>query len=114
MTFHKTALEFNQLVSQQKFIEALKFYDNNIVSTDNLNSPVIGIASLETKTKDFIENATIETIEIVSLLSENNLSATNWYYAYEHKSLGKFSGHRFSVQRWKNNKIIQENHFYNE
>ncbi|MBS1507803.1 MAG: hypothetical protein JSS79_14265 [Bacteroidetes bacterium] len=114
MTFHKTALEFNQLVSQQKFIEALKFYDNNIVSTDNLHSPVIGISSLETKTKDFIENAIIETIEIVSLLSENNLSATNFYYAYEHKSLGKFRGHRFSVQRWKNNKIIQENHFYNE
>lgn len=114
MTFHKTALAFNQLVSQQKFIEALKFYDDNVVSTDNLNPPVIGLSSLEAKTIDFIENAKIETIEIVSLLSENNLSATNWYYAYEHKTLGKFSGHRFSVQRWKDNKIIQENHFYNE
>lgn len=113
-TFHKTVLEFNQLITQYRFIEALSFYDKEIISTDNLSSPIVGISSLQKKTKDFIENAKIEAIEVVSLLSEDNLSATNWYYDYEHKTLGKFSGHRFSVQRWKNNKIIQENHFYNE
>jgi hypothetical protein len=113
-TFHKIVLEFNQLISQHKFIEALSFYDNEIISTDNLNPPVKGITALENKTKDFIENATIEAIEVVSLFSEDNLSATNWYYAYEHKKLGKINGHRFSVQRWKDNKVIQENHFYNE
>lgn len=113
-TFHKIVLEFNRLLSQQKFVEALDFYDNEVVSTDNLNSPVIGKSSLRTQMEDFIENATIEAIEVVSLISEDNLSATNWYYAFEHKRLGKVNGHRFSVQRWKNNKIIQENHFYNE
>lgn len=104
---------YNKL-SYQKFIEVLDFYDSEIVSIDNLNAPVIGIAALEARTKDFIENATIEAIEVVSLLSGDNLSATNWYYAYEHKKFGKINGHRFSVQRLKNNKIIQGNHFYNE
>lgn len=113
-SFNKMVLEFNSLLSEQKYMEALEFYDSEIVSTDNLNSPVIGILSLITKTEDFIKNVTINTVEVVSLIMENNLSATNWYYAYEHKKFGKVNGHRFSVQRWENNKIIQENHFFSD
>lgn len=113
-SFNKIVVEFNSLLSQQKYIEALLFYDNEIVSTDNLSSPVTGIASLKIKTEDFISNARIDTVEVISLIIENNLSATNWYYAFEHKKYGKINGHRFSVQRWRGNKIIQENHFYNE
>lgn len=113
-SFNKIVLEFNSLLSQQKYIEALNFYDSEIVSIDNLDLPVTGISSLKMKTEDFIQNARIDTVEVVSLIMENNLSATNWYYAFEHKKYGKVNGHRFSVQRWKGNKIIQENHFYSE
>lgn len=113
-SFHKTVVEFNRLLTQHKFLETLAFYDDEIISTDNLNPPVIGIAALKEKTERFIENATIEAIEIVSLLSEDNLSVTNWWYSFTDNKIGKVAGHRFSVQRWKNNKIIQENHFYNE
>lgn len=111
-TFHKMVLEFNRLLSHQKFIEALDFYDDDVVASDNLNASVKGKSSLRKQMEDFIENATIEAIEVVSLSSEDNLSFTNWYYSFEHKIQGRFSGHRFSVQRWKNNKIIQEHHFY--
>lgn len=113
-TFHKIVLEFNSLVTQHKLTESLDFYDQDIVSTENLDQPVMGIDALRKKTEDFLNNATIESIEVVSLLSEENLSVTNWWYAYTHKELGKVAGHRISVQRWKNNKIIQESHFYNE
>ena len=113
-SFHKVVLEFNQLLTQHKLLESLDFYDTEIISTDNLNQPVKGISALKEKTEDFIENAAIDAMEVVSLLSEDNLSVTNWWYAYTHKKLGKTAGHRFSVQRWKNNKIIQENHFYIE
>lgn len=114
VTFHKTVLEFNSLISQQKFIESLSFYDDGVVVADNLNAPINGKALLQKQIEEFVEGATIEAIEVVSLSSEEDLSFTNWYYSFGHTSLGKFSGHRFSVQRWKNNKIIQEHHFYNE
>lgn len=48
------------------------------------------------------------------MLIENNLSATNWYYAFEHKESGSVNRHQLSVQRWKDDKIVQENHFYYE
>ena len=114
MSFHKVVLAFNSLLTQHKLLEALDFYDSEIIAADNLHQPVAGLAALKEKTADFIENTTIEAMEVVSLLSEENLSVTNWWVAYTHKKFGRVAGHRFSVQRWKDNKIIQENHFYVE
>ncbi len=113
-SFHKVVLEFNSMLTQHKLMESLVFYDDEVVSTANLNQPIVGMSALKEKTEEFMRNATIDAIEVVSLLSEENLSVTNWWYAFTHKKLGKVAGHRFSVQRWKNNKIIQENHFYIE
>jgi hypothetical protein len=48
-SFNKIVLEFNSLLSQQKYMEALDFYDSEIVSTDNLNPPVIGISFVPTE-----------------------------------------------------------------
>lgn len=113
-SFHKTVIEFNRLLTQHKFLESLDFYDAEVVTTENLLPPTVGIVALQQKTQQFLKDSTIESIEVVSLLSEDNLSVTNWWYSFTDKNLGKIAGHRFSVQRWKNNKIIQENHFYAE
>ncbi len=45
-TFHKIVLEFNSLVTQHKLVESLDFYDQDIVSTENMDQPVIGINAL--------------------------------------------------------------------
>lgn len=112
--FSDIVLAFNSLVQQNKFIEALdKFYTDDVVSTDNLNPPNIGITALRKEVENFIENATIEKVELVTLIIKNDLSVTNWYYKFDHKKFGKIDTHQLSVQRWKNNKIIQEHHFYN-
>ena len=113
-TFHKVVLDFNQLVAQHQFLEALDYYHEEVTSADNLQPAIKGLAALQQKTQEFVENASIESMEVVSLLSEDNLSVTNWWFAFTHKTLGSLSGHRISVQRWKDNKIIQEHHFYNE
>ena len=114
MTFHKIALEFNSLIAHRQFMETLDYYDEDVMVADNLDNPVVGKAAWRTRVQDFADNASINTIEVVSMSSEENLSFTNWYYSFEHPRLGKFSGHRFSVQRWRDGKIIQENHFYQE
>ncbi len=113
-TFNGTVVAFNLLIQQNNFIDALhRFYDDEVVSADNLNPPHVGKAALKAEVENFMANATIHKIELVSVMIENNLSVTNWYYNFDPKKLGEISAHQLSVQRWKNNKIIQENHFYN-
>ncbi len=113
-SFNDIVLAFNLLVQQNKFIEALgTFYDEQVVSTDNLNPPNEGKTALLTEVENFIANATIEKVELVSIIIEDNLSVSNWHYVFDHKKFGRINTHQLSVQRWKSNKIIQENHFYN-
>ena len=110
-TFHKTVLTFNSLIAEQKFREALDFYDDDIVVADNLEAPVRGKAALRKQVDDFAENASVEAIEVVSLSSEDDISFTNWYFSFNHKTKGPFSGHRFSVQRWTNKKLSRSTIF---
>jgi hypothetical protein len=106
-------MEFNSYIHDKKFLDALdKFYHPEVVSAVNEKAPVVGIDNLRNAVGQFMENAHFHKIEIVSLLIENNLSVTNWYYSFEHKQYGAIDHHQFSVQRWKDNTIIQEQHFY--
>jgi len=112
-SFNATVMEFNRMLAERKFVEVLDhFYAPGVVAAHNLEPAVVGIEALRAKTKEFVENVTIEVAELVSLVIEHDLSVTNWYYSYDHKTTGKVSGHRLSVQRWENNEIVQENHFY--
>ncbi|MET0243929.1 MAG: nuclear transport factor 2 family protein [Flavitalea sp.] len=112
---NEVVMQFNELIHQQKFLEAIdQFYHPDVISGDNSNPPIIGTEKLKASVQHFIENATIHKIEIVSLLIEKDLSVTNWFYAFDHKDLGSAEHHQFSMQRWKDNKIVQEQHFYAE
>jgi len=114
-TLNSTVVAFNSLIQQNKFKEALdEFYADEVVFTTNLNSPAIGIAAFRTVVEEFMQNAKIEKVELVSLMMEKDLSVTNWYCALDHKKFGSIDMHQLSVQRWKDNKIIQENHFYSD
>lgn len=111
--FNDTVLAFNAFIQQNKFIEALDtFYDEQIVSTDNLNAPNVGKAALLTEVKSFMSMASIEKVALVSLIIEDNLSVSNWHYKFSHKTFGLIDTHQISVQRWRSGKIFQEHHFY--
>lgn len=112
--FSDTVKEFNALVQQYKFIEALeKFYDQDIISTDNANEPTKGIEQFRKAVEKFIDNTEVEKLELLSTIVENNLSVAHWHYVFTHKLFGRLDYKQISVQRWKDNKIIQENHFFN-
>lgn len=113
--FNETVLAFNALIQQNEFMEALdRYYDEGVVSTDNLHPPHVGKAALVAEVNHFLENATIKKVELVSIIIEDNLTVSNWYYVFDHQMFGKIDTHQLSVQRWKSGKIIQENHFYNQ
>ncbi|MGM8363808.1 nuclear transport factor 2 family protein [Flavobacterium sp. ARAG 55.4] len=112
--FKDTVEEFNSLVQQYKFIEAVdKFYDQNIISTDNGNEPTRGIEDFRKAVENFITNSKVEKIELLSTIIEENLSVAHWHYIFTNKTFGRLDYKQISVQRWKDGKIIQENHFYN-
>jgi len=112
-SFNSTVVAFNHLILEKKFKEALdEFYADDVIFTINLNPPIVGTPALRVAVDEFLQNTVIEKIELVSLMIEENLSVTNWYRALEHKKFGRMARHQLSVQRWKNNKIIQENLFY--
>lgn len=112
-SFNEIVMEFNSYVHHQKLLEALdRFYHSEVVSADNDKLPIVGLDNLRSEVKMFMDNTQFHKIELVSLLIENNLSVTNWYYSLDHKQIGHIDHHQFSVQRWRDNKIIQEHHMY--
>ncbi|ADQ16697.1 hypothetical protein Lbys_0961 [Leadbetterella byssophila DSM 17132] len=113
-TFTETVKEFNSLVQQYKFIEAVdKFYDQDIISTDNSNEPTKGMENFRKEVENFISNSEVEKLELLSTIVEENLSVAHWHYIFTNKMFGRLDYKQISVQRWRNGKIIQENHFYN-
>jgi hypothetical protein len=113
-TFNKTVNEFFILVQQYKFLDAVdKFYDPNIISADNAGEPIKGIEKLRQSVKDFVASTEMNKIELLSSMVSDNLSVAHWHYMFTHNKFGKLDYKQISVQRWKDGKIIQENHFYN-
>jgi len=113
-TFKETVNEFYALLQQHNFIEALdRFYDDNVITTDNTNEPTRGIENVRKSVEDFIANTEIKKIQLEETILEENISAGKWHYIFTNKKFGSLDYKQISVQRWKDGKIIQENHFYN-
>lgn len=111
--FKETANEFYSLIQQYKFMEALeKFYDDNIITTDNSNESTRGIEAVRKSVEKFIANTEVKKIELQETIFEDNISAGKWHYIFTNKEFGSLDYKQISVQRWKDGKIIQENHFY--
>ncbi len=114
VNFTEKVKEFNSLVQQCKFLEAVdKFYSQDIISRDNVNEATIGMADFRKAVENFISNSEVEKLELLSTIVEENLSVAHWHYIFTNKTFGKLDYKQISVQRWKDGKIIQENHFYN-
>lgn len=112
-TFNNTVVAYNSLIQQQKFKEALHgFYADEVVFSVNSHQPCSGTDAYGALIEDFLQSIKIEALELVSLTIEKNLSVTNWYCAFHHKKFGSGDMHYLSVHRWKDNKIVQHNIFY--
>lgn len=113
-TFKDKVQEFFSLVQRYEFMEAVdRFYDENIISTDNNNEPVTGMENFRKRVEHFVENTEVEKLELLSSIIGDNLSASHWHYVFTNNTFGRMDYKQISVQRWKDGKIVQENHFYN-
>ena len=112
--FKDNVQKFFSLVQHYQFVDAVdKFYDENIISTDNNDEPVKGKENFKNRVSHFVDNTEMEKLEMLSSVIGDDLSAAHWHYVFTNKMYGKMDYKQMSVQRWKNGKIVQENHFYN-
>ena len=98
--------ELNLLVQQFKYEEALdKFYDENIVTQENEEPPILGLAAYRKAGKKFTEAISNYSAEPKNVIISDQMSVVEWQYKFDHKRAGKWNRRQLSVQRWKNGKI---------
>lgn len=112
----KNINELIALIVQYKYAEALdKFYDENIITHENEDTPVIGLAAYKKRAEEiFYNNVSNYSAELKNIIISDDLSATEWHYRFDHKIWGHWDKIQLSVQRWKDGKIIHERHHYNK
>lgn len=107
--------ELNSLIVQYHYDAALeKFYDENIITHENENPPIIGLAAYkEAARKVFFDNVSNYSAELLNtLIVDDCITACQWHYVFDHKIWGHWDKEQLSVQKWKDGKIIHERHYY--
>lgn len=105
--------DLSQLIIQLKYFEAFdKFYDENIVTHENENPPLTGLAAYKDAAKAFLENISNYKAVPKSFIVVDNISVCEWHYIFDHAKFGHWDKVQLSVQRWKDGKIIFERHYY--
>ncbi len=106
--------ELNSLIREFKYPEALdKFYDENIVTQENEEAPIIGLDAYREAGKKFTEAISNYWAEPQSIILSDNMSVVEWHYKFDHAMAGKWDRLQVSVQRWKDGKIVHERHHWN-
>ncbi len=100
-------------MEQNKLIEAMdKFYDENIVKYENEGPPIKGLKTYRQEVQDFINNTTGYFAEVKNVIASDDITVTEWHYKYYNKDIGLLDYNQVTFQKWKNDKIIHERHYY--
>ena len=112
--FNENVIEFNRLVSTNQFIEAIdKFYSDQIIASDNGGEPTKGIVAYKEATDRFIKETTNLKSELLNIIISENMSVSERHYTFDHTKIGHWDSKQISVQKWKDDKILFEHHFFN-
>lgn len=104
----------NLLIQQFKYPEALDlFYDENIITQENEETPIKGLAAYREAGKKFMDAISNYSAEVKSIIISDDMSVVEWHYQFDHTMAGKWDRLQISVQRWKDGKIIHERHHWN-
>ena len=105
--------ELNSLIKELKYSEAFdKFYDEDVVTCENENPPIKGLASYREAGKSFLANISNYSAELKNVVISDDMSVTEWRYIFDHTMAGHWDFVQLSLQRWKNEKIVHERHHY--
>jgi len=107
--------ELNGMILNGQILEAFeKFYADDVVMQDNDYPARIG----KTENREF-EKAFVNGLQefrgakVLNTVVSDGVAAIEWWFDYTHKDFGERNYRQLSVQRWKDDKIVEEKFYYN-
>ena len=105
----------NDMILQGKALEAFEqYYHDDVVMQENENPKVIGKEANRKREEEFFGGITeFRSAKVLNVtIGEDNTTMVEWYMDYTHKDWGIKNGAQVAVQKWKDNKIINEKFYY--
>jgi hypothetical protein len=105
--------ELNQLIKEFRYEEALdKLYAENVITCENEEPPILGLEAYKNRAKVFLPGISNYSAELKNVIVSDGISAVQWHYSFDSNLSGHWDKEQISVQRWLNNKIVHERHYY--
>ena len=104
----------NSLIIEGKAMEAFdKYYDDNVIMQENENPPIIGKEENRKRELDFFDSLEkFHKAEIKSSAIGDETTMVEWVFDITPKGMPQTEMKQVAVQKWKNNKIINEKFYY--
>lgn len=107
--------ELNQMILEGKILDAFeKFYADDIVMQDNNYPQRVGKDENRVYEEAFVNGLTeFRGARVENILISDGIAVIEWWFDYTHKDYGVRNYKQVSVQRWKDDKIVEEKFYYN-
>lgn len=107
--------ELNHMILDGKILDAFeKFYADDIVMQDNNYPQRVGKDENRSYEEAFVAGLTeFRGAEVKNVLISDGISVVEWWFDYTHKDYGVRNYIQVCVQRWKDDKIVEEKFYYN-
>ncbi len=107
--------ELNQMILDGKILDAFeKFYADDIVMQDNNYPQRVGKDENRTYEEAFVNGLTeFRGARVENVLISDGIVIVEWWFDYTHKDYGVRNYKQICVQRWKDDKIVEEKFYYN-
>lgn len=105
--------ELNALVSLFRFAEALeKVYSKIVICYENETLTADKLENHLSNGKKYLDSISNNKAILKNSIISGNLSVSHWHYVFDHTQWGHWDCEQITVQRWKEGKIIEERHYY--
>jgi len=107
--------ELNQMILDGKILDAFeKFYADDVVMQDNNYPQRVGKDENRSYEEGFVNGLTeFRGAKVKNVLISDGIAVVEWWFDYTHKDFGVRNYNQVSVQRWKDDKIVEEKFYYN-
>ena len=107
--------ELNGLILEGKILDAFdKFYAPEVVMQDNDLPARKGFDENRKFEEYFVDGLTaFRGAKLLNTVVSDGIAVNEWAFDYTHKEWGDRNYTQVSVQRWKDDKIVEEKFYYN-
>ena len=104
----------NRYIQNGDIMPAMReFYADDVVMAENDAEPTVGLAANLEREQAFVDNTTWYGLELKGVAVGENLTMVEWFMDFHNTQYGaRLAFTQTAVQRWRDNKIIDERFYY--